>query len=92
MTKFQRKLYDRWQSSTIDTVRKAYKTPSFQKIKAEEKCKAYAAKHCNNQRSFRVTYATTYNFGFAYLYDESDGSIHMQYHTRDHIYDFAIDE
>ena len=92
MTKFQHKLYNQWQSSNIDTVRNAYKVPSSEKIKAEENCKAYAAKHCNNPRSFRVTYANPYNFGFAYLYDESDGSIHMQYHTRDHIYDFAIDQ
>lgn len=92
MTKFQRKLFSRYKQSTIDSVSKAYKNPSDSKLQAEENCKAYASKHCNNPRAFRVTYATTYNFGFAYLYDNSDGTIHLQYHTRDHIYDFSLDE
>ena len=92
MTKFQRKLFNRYNQSTVDSVCKAYQKPSASKLKAEENCKAYASKHCNNPREFRVTFANTYNFGFAYIYDEIDGTTHLQYHTRDHIYDFAIDE
>ena len=92
MTKFQRKLFNNYRSSTIHSVGEAYSRPSEAKKRAEQNIKYYARKHLNNPRDFRVTYANTFNFGFAYLYDNSDGTIHLQYHTRDHIYDFSLDE
>lgn len=88
MTKHQKMLVENYQRATARQLSDVYTTWSAAKERAYNWC-INRMVSLNGFSGF-ICSANTFGFSFAFQY-EKDGKLRLQYHTKDHEYDFEVD-
>ena len=88
MTKQQEQFYQNYRWAEHESVRTAYKNPSWRKVRAEEIILDEMKKY--NGYDYYVTYANCQHFGCAFKYKDKDGNERLRYYTGYRVDDFEV--